>query len=65
MLKYNEFRERYINVKDSKIRAFLKDNPVRKLVDFDDEDNEGMEFVSFYHEYVPDNKAGSGVCAGF
>ena len=56
MLKINEYKERYNEVRDTWIRHFLKANPVRKLVDFEDPDNANIEFVTFYHEYVSDKQ---------
>ena len=56
MLKTNEFKERYKLVTDDRIRKFLQANPVRKLVDFEDPDNENIQFVSYFHEYVMERK---------
>lgn len=52
MLKINEYKERYNNVSDTKIRHYLKANPVRKLVDFEDEENAGIEFTTYFHQFV-------------
>ena len=52
MLKIDEYRERYNNVQDDKIRKYLKANPVRKLVDFEDSDNQDIEFTSYFHQFL-------------
>ena len=52
MLKINEFKERYMFVQDDRIKKYLRANPVRKLVDFEDEDNQDIEFTSFFHQFL-------------
>ena len=52
MMKKNEFKERYKQVSDERIKKYLQANPIRKLIDFEDPDNAKLEFISFCHEYV-------------
>ncbi len=42
MLKLNEFKERYADVQDVRIKTFLRANPIRGQIDFEDEDNQNL-----------------------
>ena len=60
MLKLNEFKERYTNVQDVWIKTFLRANPIRGQVDFDDEDNQNLQVTTYFHQYVAERRTAYG-----